>query len=209
MIARQTAGPEANDPDGDQATKQRAEKRPAAFMFIDSSNGGINAKPNKAVRSFVMKSARTKKSWSTRPKSPDAEHAANTKPRKQPSSRIQGCDSEQLIRRLPRLKCNTPSEPQENHTTASPSSSRSGSVFSSHGGNWTYESPVSNYTSPYAEYDHAKDAYHISNFKPTTLPRQIGANIGTAKPFGHLPVSLDLHTERLLSQRELDTVQKL
>jgi hypothetical protein len=39
-------------------------------MFIDSTSHGVNAKPDKAVRSFVMKSARSKKPWSTRQKSP-------------------------------------------------------------------------------------------------------------------------------------------
>lgn len=36
------------------------------FMFIDSSNKGVNSKPDKDVRSFVMKSARNRKTWSTR-----------------------------------------------------------------------------------------------------------------------------------------------
>lgn len=40
-------------------------------MFINASHEGINAKPNKDVRAFVMKSARNKRSWSTRPRSPN------------------------------------------------------------------------------------------------------------------------------------------
>ena len=39
------------------------------FMFIDASDQGGNAKPNKAVRSFVMHQARRQKPWSTRQKS--------------------------------------------------------------------------------------------------------------------------------------------
>ncbi|PVI07361.1 hypothetical protein DM02DRAFT_498903, partial [Periconia macrospinosa] len=46
---------------------------PMQFMFIDSTSHGVNAKPDKAVRSFVMKSARSKKPWSTRQKSPKTE----------------------------------------------------------------------------------------------------------------------------------------
>jgi len=46
---------------------KRVGDRPTTFMFIDSSNGGVNAKPDKDVRSFVMKSARNKKAWSTKP----------------------------------------------------------------------------------------------------------------------------------------------
>jgi hypothetical protein len=47
------------------------------FMFIDSTSQGVNAKPDKAVRSFVMKSARSKKPWSTRQKSPKTETGPN------------------------------------------------------------------------------------------------------------------------------------
>jgi hypothetical protein len=51
----------------------RPRKLPTQFMFIDSTDHGVNAKPDKAVRSFVMKSARSKKPWSTRQKSPKTE----------------------------------------------------------------------------------------------------------------------------------------
>jgi hypothetical protein len=45
-------------------------KRPqqTKFMFIDASDKGTNAKPDKAVRSFVMHQARRSKPWSTRQK---------------------------------------------------------------------------------------------------------------------------------------------
>lgn len=52
---------------------RRPGKKPMQFMFIDSTSHGVNAKPDKAVRSFVMKSARSKKPWSTRQKSPKSE----------------------------------------------------------------------------------------------------------------------------------------
>ena len=52
---------------------RRSGKKPMQFMFIDSTSHGVNAKPDKAVRSFVMKSARSKKPWSTRQKSPKSE----------------------------------------------------------------------------------------------------------------------------------------
>ncbi|KAF2687200.1 hypothetical protein K458DRAFT_485464 [Lentithecium fluviatile CBS 122367] len=57
-----------NKPSG--SGSRRSGKKPMQFMFIDSTNHGVNAKPDKAVRSFVMKSARSKKPWSTRQKSP-------------------------------------------------------------------------------------------------------------------------------------------
>ncbi|ORY17782.1 hypothetical protein BCR34DRAFT_596656 [Clohesyomyces aquaticus] len=52
----------------------KSQKRPMKFMFIDSTDHGTNAKPNKAVRSFVMHQARRQKPWSTRksPQSPNA-----------------------------------------------------------------------------------------------------------------------------------------
>lgn len=52
---------------------RRPPKRPQQFMFIDSTGAnGVNAKPDKNVRSFVMKSARSKKPWSTRQKEKSA-----------------------------------------------------------------------------------------------------------------------------------------
>lgn len=66
--------------------------RPPQFMFIDcdSRKGGINAKPHTMVQSFVMKSARHKKSWSTRPRSPKLDLSAITKLRRRSSSRKTG-----------------------------------------------------------------------------------------------------------------------
>jgi hypothetical protein len=58
------------------------------FMFIDSTSHGVNAKPDKAVRSFVMKSARSKKPWSTRQKSPkeaDSDLKSPTEPTPSPT----------------------------------------------------------------------------------------------------------------------------
>jgi hypothetical protein len=62
-------GAESQD-NGSRAGRRRAGKRPPdmKFMFIDSSTHGQNAKPDKAVRSFVMHQARRSKPWSTRQK---------------------------------------------------------------------------------------------------------------------------------------------
>lgn len=51
---------------------RRGKRSPAEmkFMFIDSTNHGTNAKPDKTVRSFVMHQARRSKTWSTRQKQP-------------------------------------------------------------------------------------------------------------------------------------------
>ncbi|KAF2205614.1 hypothetical protein GQ43DRAFT_477206 [Delitschia confertaspora ATCC 74209] len=59
----------------------KASKRPQTFMFIDSSQPGVNLKPDKAVRSFVMHQARSRRRWSTRKppicpeETPDTEEA--------------------------------------------------------------------------------------------------------------------------------------
>ncbi|KAJ4305066.1 hypothetical protein N0V90_000596 [Kalmusia sp. IMI 367209] len=49
------------------SSARRSTKKVQQFMFIDSSEKGVNSKPDRNVRSFVMKSARSKKPWSTRP----------------------------------------------------------------------------------------------------------------------------------------------
>jgi hypothetical protein len=62
MFAQQAKACDAAGSDsGRVSPPKKKEKRPTSFMFIDSSNGGVNAKPDKVVRSFVMKSARNKK----------------------------------------------------------------------------------------------------------------------------------------------------
>jgi hypothetical protein len=68
MSAQQAKACDAADNDDGRESPPR--KKETSFIFIDSSNSGVNGKPDKVVRSFVMKSARNKKPWSTRPTSP-------------------------------------------------------------------------------------------------------------------------------------------
>lgn len=72
--------------DSGRGPSRRSGKKPMQFMFIDSTSHGVNAKPDKAVRSFVMKSARSKKPWSTRQKSPktEADSGADSPPDEKP-----------------------------------------------------------------------------------------------------------------------------
>lgn len=74
--------------DSSRTASRRSGKKPMQFMFIDSTSHGVNAKPDKAVRSFVMKSARSKKPWSTRQKSPKTETDpdADSPPNENPST---------------------------------------------------------------------------------------------------------------------------
>ncbi|KAF2000034.1 hypothetical protein P154DRAFT_522825 [Amniculicola lignicola CBS 123094] len=53
---------------GRRAGKQPKQQPKMKFMFIDSTNQGANAKPDKAVRSFVMFNARRQQKWSTKQK---------------------------------------------------------------------------------------------------------------------------------------------
>src|SRR4051794_38762700 len=57
-------------------SRRRGPPAPMKFMFIDSSDKGTNAKPDKAVRSFVMHQARRNKPWSTRQRSEQSPSSA-------------------------------------------------------------------------------------------------------------------------------------
>jgi hypothetical protein len=164
MFAPQTKAHDATGSDNSRASPPRKnEKRPTNFMFIDSNNGGVNAKPDKVVRSFVMKSARNKKPWSTRPKSPKAETPMIASPRRRSSSRAHSSNGQLQGSGGPsRVECDASTV---SRTVASPSSSRSNSVFSNTSSNWAAgESPVSTHTiSPCAEYGYADDAFDLSN----------------------------------------------
>ncbi|KAF2025257.1 hypothetical protein EK21DRAFT_104070 [Setomelanomma holmii] len=158
-------------------TSEEQPKSQTQFMFIDSSNGGINAKPDKVVRSFVMKSARHKKIWSTRPKSEIIEQAINIKRKRRLSSR----------------KDNT-------RSTASPGSIRSDSIFSSNSGGWTCQSLLSSFTSPSAEYETAVDVYDFLQPRQVQSPRQETFDARVLRSFDCLVVCLDPKAERLLHQ---------
>lgn len=151
MIARQTSAREDLGTKGDSAPPSKAAQRPTAFMFIDSSNGGVNAKPDRAVRSFVMKSARKKKLWSTRPRSPYADRAVSLHLERRSISQDQRYNEElQPIDHLSHSESNMHAEAWEKHMVISPSSSRSDS---SHSSNWVHGSPVSTYISSHVEYE--------------------------------------------------------
>jgi hypothetical protein len=176
-------------------------------MFIDSSNGGVNAKPDRVVRSFVMKSARNKKTWSTRPKSPKEEDRLEAQFEQQPSHQttIQHKSTFASGSWSP-LNHQTHNLPWDSHALVSPSSSRSDSVFSNHSGSRTCDSPSSSYTSPFAEHDCSEHAYSLPAGQQTTLIYRDGFDIGFAKPFDCLPVQLDHHARHLLHQcQQLDT----
>ncbi|KAF1842458.1 uncharacterized protein K460DRAFT_359066 [Cucurbitaria berberidis CBS 394.84] len=202
MPARQTKGLDSNGGNGSRPLQScRKERRPMAFMFIDSSNGGINAKPDREVRSFVMKSARNKKPWSTRPRSSKTETLTGEKPRRLSPSRTQGSNEPpQNIAPLPQLEWDPYSAPWVKHPVTSPRSSRSNSVFSSHSSNWACESPVSTSTSPCVGSDHAEEVY--DSLHPTLLGMacQTSLNVSLTGSFDCLAVRLNADAEGLLHQ---------
>jgi hypothetical protein len=206
MLAQPTKAFDAVGNDsGRVSPPKKKEKRPTAFMFIDSSNGGVNAKPDKVVRSFVMKSARNKKPWSTRPKSPKTKTSVVAEPRRRSSPRTHSTKGQpQVSGCSPPLECDTHTLPWEKGTVTSPSSSRSNSViFSSSSNRAACESPVSTYsshTSPCAEYGYAGNVFGFSGPRRLALPGRTSFSVGFARSFDCLAVRLDPEAEYLLNQ---------
>ncbi|OAL43295.1 hypothetical protein IQ07DRAFT_524679, partial [Pyrenochaeta sp. DS3sAY3a] len=176
---------------------RKRQKRSEAFMFIDASNGGVNAKPDRVVRSFVMKSARNKKTWSTRPKNPKPTRPLREKPRRRSSSRTNGSHEEvdESTPCGPVLECDTDTRSWDQWTMTSPKSSRSDSVFSAHSSNWAYDSPSSIYASPVLEPEGFEFVIDPVNLRHTALVQHINFDAG----FNLSPHSLAL---RLTSKEE-------
>jgi hypothetical protein len=176
----------------------RLTDRPPQFMFIDcdSSNGGLNAKPDKSVRSFVMKSARHKKSWSTRPKGLKADRSTITKSRRRsPSNCV--AEQSQAVNNPPRLGCPPSVASWDAPSVVSASSSQSNSIFSMYSGQGACESPASSSTSSCIEHETFEDMCDFSLPRQTVLLRHtnFGRSLGS---FDCLSVRLDADAERLL-----------
>jgi hypothetical protein len=177
-------------------------KHNTQFMFIDSSNGGVNAKPDKVVRSFVMRSARNKKSWSTRPKSPRTNPSSEVRTRQRPSSRKHGitehCSPKDS---LAQLNCTQFWASGYNSSITSPHSSKSGSTFSSClDSNCACDGATSCSTSPITDYTHENDTsaclpwqQKLSMHRNTLRPTSLGS-------FGCLVVDLNMSAENLLQR---------
>ncbi len=168
-------------------------------MFIDSSNGGVNAKPDKVVRSFVMKSARNRKSWSTRPRSPKEEDAVETRLHKQLPDHTDFADETSSIAELRSPQGYRKDSLWDEHAATSPQSSV-GSFFSSYESNHTCDSPLSGYTSPFGEYNQADYAHESARGYPADLTHHDGFDVSFARPLNCLPIRLDAHMQLLLDQ---------
>lgn len=181
---------------------KRQSRRPTNFMFIDSSNGGVNAKPDRVVRSFVMKSARNRKNWSTRPKSPKEEDVVDERPQKQTSNHIETQHDPTFSAESWSSQDYRKDSLWDNHSLASPASSRSGSIFSAYNGSRTCDSPSSCHTSPFVEHTYPEHAYNFPLGQHAALMPREGCDISFTRPFDCLSVRLDARTQRLLHQCE-------
>jgi hypothetical protein len=189
---------EGSENGGRQSAPRKSSRHPTKFMFIDSSNGGVNAKPDRVVRSFVMKSARTRRKWSTRPKSPKEQSLVDSNPT--PLEQL----SDYTI-----APCNTAAvtnlwSPQgfrkdslwEDIALAPPASSTDGGNFTASSENKRGSSPVSGHTSPFSEYSHTENAYAWH----TSSTYRDGFEVRFMKSLDCLPVYLDARSQRLLQQ---------
>ena len=181
---------------------KRQSRRPTKFMFIESSNDGVNAKPDRVLKSFVMKSARNKKTWSTRPKSPKEENLVVERPRKQVPDHIDGQQDPTFSAGQWMSQDHRKDSVWDNHSLASPPSSRSGSIFSTYNSSRTCDSPLSSHTSPFVEHTYPEHAYNSPFRQPAALTFRDVFDINFLKPFDCLSVRLDAHTQRLLHQCE-------
>ncbi|KAL6705770.1 hypothetical protein ACN47E_006407 [Coniothyrium glycines] len=173
-------------------------KRPKTFMFIDSSNGGVNAKPDKIVRSFVMKSARNKKPWSTRPKS---DTSASAKSRQQSDPHVLSLDRHHGdVDQLPELDWTTWSSSGSQKSVTSPSANSTYSSASRKSSYQTYESPRSANTSPHSENHSSENAFQARDSEQRSYDTYYGPIFGLLRSFDCLSVQLDPHSQRILHQ---------
>jgi hypothetical protein len=177
-------------------------KVPTQFMFIDSNNGGVNAKPDKIVRSFVMKSARNKKSWSTRPKSPKTKPATviDSKRHVLSPKRI-SAGHHPVPSDLRGMDCFEPSTWGNTRCMTSPNSCRSDSISSCHSEEYACESYIPYYTSPSAETEEwGQDAIHYADLQRKRSQIRDSFDMKVLRSFNCLVVRLDANAESLLKQ---------
>ena len=189
---------EGNENGGRQSAPRRESKHPTKFMFIDSSNGGVNAKPDRVVRSFVMKSARTRRKWSTRPKSPKEQLLVDSDPtslEQLSDYTVAPCDTAAVTEVWSSQGCRKDSL-WEDIVLASPASSRDGSNHSASSKNQWVSSPTSGYTRPFPECSRTENAYTWH----TSSTYRDGFEVRFMKSLDCLPVYLDTRSQRLLQQ---------
>ena len=189
---------EGNENGGRQSAPRRESKHPTKFMFIDSSNGGVNAKPDRVVRSFVMKSARTRRKWSTRPKSPKEQllvDSDSTSLEQLSDYTVAPCDTAAVTEVWSSQGCRKDSL-WEDIVLASPASSRDGGIFTASVEDQRGYSPTSGHTSPLSEYSHTENTYALH----TSSAYRHGFEVCFMESLDCLSVYLDTRSQRLLQQ---------
>jgi hypothetical protein len=189
---------------------RRSTKRPVqSFMFIDSSVQGTNAKPNKAVRSFVMHQARRQKPWSTRQKraeSPPKQERgvrSKTKPspvqsQPQPQTHIKVDDNSFVLGPWQGINGASMAWNAQYHLSeldSSPVSSRSGSIPSWSGSQSSLTSPSTSHgwscQIPYCTGESCGQTH-------TALQRRDGFALGVLDPFDSLSVRTNANTSSMI-----------
>lgn len=179
-------------------------KRPTQFMFIDSSHGGVNAKPDKTVRSFVMKSARTKKSWSTRPKSPNKGSSSDTKTKRRPSVEAHSLRAPDItVEELSQFAAQHVST--DGWCTMSPKSAYSDSVMSCSSSDYVYGQSTSDTATPNTEYGYIDCSYNIHTPQQEMSLSQVSLT-ARFEFFDCLPVRLDRSSQGQLHQCKLHDI---
>ncbi|KAF1921040.1 hypothetical protein BDU57DRAFT_553269 [Ampelomyces quisqualis] len=166
-------------------------------MFIDSSNGGVNAKPDKTVRSFVMKSARNRRTWSTRPKGSKQKASSDKNPRRKSSIRNHSISSQgSAPEKLLRLGYHGPKLLDQ--PVASPNSINSDSILSYDDAEYLWDSPMACSVSPCTESGATEDSF--SPWQDAHLPYQSTLKRPLLGSFDCLVVGLDAKAGRLFHQ---------
>ncbi|KAF2280175.1 uncharacterized protein EI97DRAFT_391056 [Westerdykella ornata] len=162
------------------------------FMFIDPTSHGANAKPNKAVRSFVMHHARRAKPWSTRQK----KHDRVLKPKSKAKTAESSITNPQESREATVVSATPNPTAQERTSTRrgrdtqtglTPASARKGSPR-----RWgTLPSGEGNASVIPRNQD-------VRAAAPRALARHDGFALGVTDPFDCLPVKLDKKKSAML-----------
>ena len=194
---------------GRQTRGRRSGKRPSQmkFMFIDSTSHGQNAKPDKAVRSFVMHQARRAKPWSTRQKNSQSPRTAtpalspqSAGPQRSPSLQSDGRaeDSASSLGFTPHQELDSKPTVWNDHSLGSPVSSTS---TNSRANSLPCLTPTSSHGSvcdlPYCM-GQSCGQVHATQTESQALMRQNGFALGVIDPFDSMAVQMDAKTSSLV-----------
>jgi hypothetical protein len=174
----------------DRSRRRRSRKPPQQmnFMFIDSSDHGVNAKPDKAVRSFVMHQARRSKTWSTRQKDGSSPRPVEADPPLASGTAIASIAEEEVDgASSPRWrKASATPDVFDAQPAASSASRRKRSRPSP---------PASTVSSLYDPRCSNRELYRRAQ---QALARQDGFALGVIDPFNCLAVQMDAKTSSML-----------